>query len=143
MSTFDSFLGLAEVRASGIHDAGVFARTRIPKGTIWWRIVPTDAIHIPRTAWELLMASHRSPRIEAILHFSYYDEDEDALVLLADDSRHINHSFSPNSEFLVGELMAVTTRDIEAGEEIVEDYTRYGKCPWAQLYGEFGRLIGV
>jgi hypothetical protein len=37
----------------------------------------------------------------------------------------------------------VTIRDVEKGEELLENYGTYDFCPWANLWGELGRQLGV
>lgn len=139
---------LAEVGLSPTHGLGLFARMRIPRGTIWWRVRLSDVIAVNRFQFEALVASEQSPRtkavIDAFLEFGYYVKGFDTLFLIADNGRYVNHSFEPNSAVCPDSdgLCSITLSDIAAGDEICEDYTTYDKCPWAQLYGEFGRTIG-
>ena len=139
---------LTEVRLSPTHGLGLFARTLIPRGTIWWHGRLSDLIPVTRSQFEALAASEQSPRttafIDAFLEFGYYLKGVDTLFLIPDNSRYINHSFEPNSAVCPdsGGLCSSTLRDIARGDEICEDYTTYDKCPWANLYGEFGRTIG-
>ena len=139
---------LTEVRPSPTHGLGLFARTLIPRGTIWWRGRRSDLIPVTRSQFEALAASEQSPRttafIDAFLEFGYYLKEFDTLFLIPDNSRYLNHSFEPNSAVCPdsGGLCSSTLRDIARGDEIFEDYTTYDKCPWAKLYGEFGRTIG-
>ena len=139
---------LTEVRLSPTHGLGIFARTLIPQGTIWWRVRPSDVIAVNRLQFEALVASEQSPRttafIDAFLEFGYYVKGFDTLFLIPDNGRYVNHSFEPNSAVCPDSdgLCSITLRDIAGGEEICEDYTTYDKCPWANLYGEFGHKIG-
>lgn len=139
---------LTEVRLSPNHGFGVFARTLIPRGTVWWRVRLSDVIPLNRLQYEALAASEQSPGtkalIEAFLEYGYYVKGFDTLFFIPDNGRYVNHSFEPNSAVCPDSdgLCSITLRDIAGGDEIVEDYTKYDKCPWANLYGEFGRRIG-
>lgn len=138
---------LTEVRKSPTHGQGVFAKTMLPKNTIWWRASSNEIIHINKVNYEALESSYQTPNLHAfiatILHFSYYVKHYDALLFIPDNGKLVNHSFTPNSAPGASDcLISVAIRDIHPGEEILEDYTHYDKCPWAKLYGEFGRKIG-
>jgi hypothetical protein len=139
---------LTEVRSSSTHNLGVFAKIPIPRQTVWWRVRLCDLIHVRRGHLEALGGSARSARadsfVTAILEFGYYIAKFDTLFFIPDDGRYVNHSFEPNSAVCPDSdgLCSYALCDIAAGEEILEDYTRYDNCPWAKLYGEFGRAIG-
>jgi len=132
-------LTLTEARPSPIHGLGIFAKTDIPAGTIWWRGSDTNLLHIHRTQYETLIASTPSPvsrgLIENVHTYCYYSAERDALLLILDNARYTNHSPRPNSEILrePGAIGSVTIRDIRAGEEILEDYSSYDTCPWSKL----------
>lgn len=139
------FTEMAEVRPSSYHGWGVFAKVPIPKGTVWWQARPEDVLLISQSQYETLATSPPSPQTEqfldAILTFSYYPADLNELIFILDGGRFVNHSYTPNSIDHPAKLQSVALRDIMPGEEIVEDYSRFGKCPWAQLYGEFGKSL--
>jgi SET domain-containing protein len=147
MSRHNPITELTEVRESSTHGLGVFAKTIIPKNTIWWRVSPNEIIHVNKANYEALQSSHQDQDIHAfistILHFSYYVKQYDALLFIPDNGRLVNHSFEPNSAPGVNDcLISSAVRDIYPGDEILEDYTHYDKCSWAKLYGDFGRTIG-
>lgn len=135
--------GLTEVRLSTVAGLGLFAKEFIPKGTVWWAAHPGDVMFVNQAQWATLSASVHSPAIQpfidAIVMYSYYVHEFDSLVLCLDNARHVNHSFTPNSGSSPDKnpLVAVALRDIEPGEEIFEDYTKYDQCPWAWLYEDF------
>lgn len=68
-----------------------------------------------------------------------YYEEGDKLIHLRDGSGVLNHEFDCNSQMIPNpennhdKLVSVATRDIKAGEEIVEDYGNYVKSTnnWA------------
>ena len=130
---------LTEVRESHIHGLGLFARVAIPKGTVWWHGRREDVMLLEKLQYETLARSERSTLIEqtleAILMYSYYTRESDALIVCLDNSRFVNHSIEANSGALpsADPLSSVALRDIAAGEEIVENYLDYARCPWADL----------
>jgi SET domain-containing protein len=136
---------LTEVRKSNIHGFGLFAKVDIPKGRVWWHGRREDVLLLDRKQYETLTRSQRSQPIEqtleAFLMYSYYGAESDELILCLDNSRFVNHSFEPNSGALPGgdPLVSLALRDIAAGEEIVENYMDYARCPWATLRWEFMR----
>ncbi len=104
-------------QTSSIHGKGLFASEFLPKGTIWWRA-------------------------NTIQTYAYYVQSLDRLVYLCTDARHLNHSHEPNCTPTDDRFGSVTLRDIEAGEELFEDYSKYDVCPWANLWGELGKNLG-
>jgi hypothetical protein len=132
-----------EPRASSIHGVGVFARRDIPRGTAWWHAREEDVLVITRPQHEALRASMHTDTIKAfmdtIVFYAYYLVEEDVLVFCLDNARYVNHSDTPNST--VGDdknpFRSVALRDIGKGEEIVENYRGYGRCPWATMYRAF------
>lgn len=143
---FNPINELTEVKPSPIQGLGLFAKEFIPKGTIWWAASePGDVLLVHREQYSKLDGSVESSLISsfkhAILIYSYYVRRYDALVLCLDNARFVNHSFTPNSGAGIGPnfhpLSSIALRDIEPGEEILEDYTAYDQCPWAMLYEGF------
>ncbi len=133
-----------EVRESPSHGFGLFAASFIPKDAVWWRGTPENTLRISRAQYETLRASHYREGggglIDTLHTYSYYERALDALILILDDTRYINHHDDPNAG---GGMMlqSQALRDIHPGEEIVEDYRQFDPCPWASLYGEFGAWL--
>jgi hypothetical protein len=143
--TNNPFGDLAEVRASPLHGWGVFARRLIPKGTAWWQARRQDVLVIERSQYEAICSLPRTGLVkgllDAILHYSYYPSSLNQLILILDGAQFTNHSFIPNSVDDPTKLQSTALHDIGPGAEILEDYSHYGKCPWAPLYGEFAKSI--
>ncbi|MER9895204.1 MAG: SET domain-containing protein [Mesorhizobium sp.] len=139
------FSELTEVRASALHGWGVFARRLIPKGTVWWQARSQDVLVIERDQYEAIDSLPRTVLVngllDAILHYSYYPSGLNRLILILDGAQFTNHSFTPNSVDDPTKLQSLALHDIGPGAEILEDYSHYGKCPWAPLYGEFAKAI--
>lgn len=127
---------LTETRPSPVHGLGVFAKTDLPKGTVWWRAAPSDILLIEQDQFATFKTSHHSPVsrafLEALYTYSYYSAEDDALILILDHARYTNHSFQPNSTVIdePGVIGSITLRDIKAGEELLEDYSHFDPCPW-------------
>jgi uncharacterized protein len=128
---------LTDVRPSGVHGLGVFAKRDIPKGTVWWRARPErDVLLINEVQFRTLKESQHSPisgvLLKGITTYSYYSAEDDVLILILDHARYTNHSDEPNSDLLPepGATGAIVLRDIRAGEEIVENYNLFDRCPW-------------
>ncbi|MEJ2251408.1 MAG: SET domain-containing protein [Candidatus Lokiarchaeota archaeon] len=132
-----------EVKQSKIHGLGLFAKNKIPCGTVWWHARPKDVIIITKEQFLNLDRSYKSQAIHnyinILLTYSYYERNLDSLVFCVDDSRYVNHSFDANSGASEDEngFCAVALRDIQPGEEITEDYSKYTLCSWLRKYKEY------
>ena len=132
-----------EVRPSNIHGLGLYARKTILKGTIWWHARPQDVLIIEKNQFLLLNTSYKTDLlntiIETLLTYSYYEKELDALIFCLDNSKFVNHSSNANSGASEDEngFCAVALRDIQSGEEITEDYSKYTLCPWLKKYKQF------
>ncbi|MFO0696142.1 MAG: SET domain-containing protein [Polyangiales bacterium] len=94
---------------------GVFATKRIPRGTIVWAKDPLDRVFSPAEVAALGEAFR--PLVE---HCTFADE-EGRRVLCWDLGRYMNHSCRPTcagTDF----GFEVALRDIEAGEQLTNDY---------------------
>ena len=132
-----------EVKQSEIHGLGLFAKKIIPKGTIWWHARPQDVLIISRDQFLILDSSYETIQLKDFLHnlltYSYYERDLDSLIFCLDNSRFVNHSFNANSGASEDEngFCAMTLRDIQVGEEITEDYSKYTLCTWLEKYKKY------
>ncbi|MFX1410372.1 MAG: SET domain-containing protein [Promethearchaeota archaeon] len=132
-----------EVHRSKIHGLGLFAKKLIPKGTKWWYARPQDVLIITRDQFLTLDTSLKTSLMNGYMHtlltYSYYERNLDALIFCLDNSRFVNHSFNANSGVSEGNngLCAVALRDIQPGEEITEDYSKYSMCSWLKKYKEY------
>lgn len=94
---------------------GVFATDRIPKGTL---VYVKDPLEIDLSAMEFdaLPASIR----EIADKYSYIDE-RGHRILSWDTAKYVNHSCEPNT-ISSGYGFEIALRDIEAGEQITDEY---------------------
>ncbi len=133
----------AEVLTSSIHGLGLFAKIFIPKGTIWWHARPQDVLIISKEQFQIISTSYKNEILEnsfkALLTYSYYERDLGTLIFCLDDSKFVNHSFDANSGASEDEngFCSVALRDIQPGEEITEDYSKYTFCEWLQEYRDY------
>lgn len=106
---------LIEVRRVSKKGRGVFARRRIPKGTVIER-VPLIVVPIG----EVFGQAQRSKLADYVFKWT-----RDAVVIALGYGSLYNHSYQPNARFYdEGHLTQVFTaiRDIQAGEEITVNY---------------------
>jgi SET domain-containing protein len=102
---------LVEIRYTKDKGRGVFARTRIAKGTVIER-VPVVVV-----TWDRIEDSE-------LAHYAYTWNERKAAIALGYGSLY-NHSFKPNAYYEdAGRQTKVFTaiRDIEPGEEITVNY---------------------
>lgn len=69
---------------------------------------------------------------EWIIHYGYYNKDEGGYVLCMDDAKYTNHSSDPNMR-AVDKSFSTTTRDIQIGEEITDDYYNFDELAKVKL----------
>lgn len=130
---------VAEVRPSPIHGWGLFARHFIPKDTLWWQASLDNVIVINQLQLETLMTSRLNATMENLLTitriYGYYSAVLDRIIVCLDNARFVNHSAEPNSGSPPdgNPLCSMALRDIDAGEEITENYGHYDNCPWSDL----------
>lgn len=119
---------------------GVFATRRIPRGTITWALDPLDR------RWSALEAEALGPAFEPILRRYGYLDEEGQRVISWDHGRYVNHSCAPSTASGGDDHFEVALRDIEAGEEITDDYAEFiadevfaCRCGAETCRGEVGR----
>ncbi len=94
---------------------GLFATHRIPRGTITWTLDHLDRVITPQE-----MDSH-DPRYREILMKYSFRNNRGEYIFCWDNGRYINHSFNSNC-CLTPYNFEIAIRDIEAGEELTDDY---------------------
>jgi hypothetical protein len=94
---------------------GIFATTFIPKGTVTWVRDELDRVLTKDEVEQLSPAN-----LENFLKYSYRNTKGDYFFCW-DLTRYVNHSFEPNS-MLTTLGFEIAIRDIQAGEEMTNDY---------------------
>jgi hypothetical protein len=99
---------------------GLFAARDFKKGEILWLIDDFD-IKLPLLSYQTLPPFEQ----QKFNTYSYLDAQQRAIIPW-DEGKYINHSCAPNSTGLIEfDNLSIALRDIQAGEEIVEDYDCY------------------
>jgi SET domain-containing protein len=114
------------VRPSPIHGLGIFAEEFIPAGTAIWRFTPGFDLTFSKEQLESF------PQLlqEYLATYAWFSAKSGHYVFASDNAKYFNHSPTPNSlsAYYEGEEEVVTkaVRDIQIGEEIMDDYSTYG-----------------
>ncbi|MDZ7629266.1 MAG: SET domain-containing protein-lysine N-methyltransferase [Parvularculaceae bacterium] len=109
------------IAPSLIEGVGVFAAEPIRKDQVISRFDPAFDRLIPRNDYE-----NAPPYLKALLdRYAFPKPDDlDTIVYEVDNSRFMNHSASPNTDF--SDFAAgIALRDIAAGEELTCDYNSF------------------
>ncbi len=106
---------------SAIQGIGVFAKNRIAKGTLVWKLDARFDRRIPVDTYE----SQTGPVKSYLDRYSYPDRrDPSFIVFEADDARYMNHDDDPNCDVSSPEE-TYALRDIAAGEELTCNYNHF------------------
>jgi uncharacterized protein len=108
------------VAQSRIHGTGLFAAEPIKSGQPVW--VFNSTIDRPITLHEIECLL---PAARAVALAHSFVDDDGRLILARDNGVFFNHSDQPNT-ISEGDRN-IATRDIAAGEELTEDYRRFGR----------------
>ena len=110
------------IRDSKIHGKGVFAEEFIPKGEVIWYWTGREM-----TDEEFSKLDKKEQ--EKLKHYSYRSKNTGKWYLSEDDIEFLNHSNDANSTEQIDEKSGAGTlvakRDIQAGEEITQDYREF------------------
>jgi len=103
---------------SSIEGIGLFAAEQIGVGQTIWAFTPGLDSTFPLNSITSL-----APVLQSFLNkYCSIDRERELLIIYADDARFINHSYHPNTclDEKTGSLVAA--QDINADEEITENY---------------------
>jgi SET domain-containing protein len=97
----------------------------IPKNTLIWKPSNNNTFYKPVEFKEYISKISDINQIKYILEHVYCWKNY--IIELNDDSQYTNHSSNPNMHTPVNdkEGCAYSTRDIQKGEELTEDYSKY------------------
>ena len=114
-----------KIAPSSVHGIGLFADEFIPKGTVTWEYHPK----FDHVFTEEDVKTMSEPARKIFLWYAFYDFNENKYILCFDDQRFINHSKKMmNIESTPYNDIAL--RDIQPGEELICDYTKFDKEYW-------------
>ncbi len=110
---------------SKIHGIGLFADEFIPKGTSIWKFTPGFDLKFTKEQID----SFSSPLKEYLDMYCWISKKSKLYCFSSDNGKYFNHSKTPNvlSAYYDDEEEVVTKaiRDIEIGEEILDDYNSF------------------
>ncbi len=97
----------------------------IPKNTLIWKPSSNNTFYKPIEFKEYISKMSDNSQIKYILEHVYCWKQY--IIELNDDSQYTNHSSNPNMYTPVNdkEGCAYSIRDIQKGEELTEDYSKY------------------
>ena len=104
------------VKNSSIHGRGLFAREKIPKGTVIWKFNPKIDKTFRKVTPTVLKKHY------LFYNFAWFCKQKKFWVYETDRAKWINHSSKPNCSSEKNWKITKTTKAIKAGEEITEDY---------------------
>ena len=134
-----------KIKESSIPNAGlgIFADEFIPKGSIVWKFLDENhSFYFSKQALEKKLSSMTFKEAQTYLKHSC-DLDSNTVVHLNDDAKYGNHS---STKYNIAECdpdkhieAMCATRDIEKGEEILENYlASYFHCEWMkELFSKY------
>ena len=100
---------------SKINGRGLFAKKRIPEGTVIWRMDGDVRIYTGKE-----IDDFRPSYKKLLVKYGYYDQIG-RLVFCTDNAKYWNHSCDPNSAPIAMDA-DIAIRDIDGGEELTYDY---------------------
>jgi hypothetical protein len=132
-----------EVKETAGKGLGLFTKQFIPRGTEVWRShVGTNMLMFDGEAHfrEYLNKLPAREEREASVTHSYCVHGE-IIMLILDAGKYMNHSDSPNTfsnETRIDRDCSISTRDIQAGEELTCDYSEFIFPEWyVQLHADY------
>ena len=117
---------LAQSQIDGI---GVFAGEFIASGAVIWKF---------EAGFDVIVSDEKFAELSKmaqawILHYGYYNKQEGGYVLCMDNAKYTNHSSDPNMRAVDNRNPSITTRDIQKGEEITENYYNFDELASQKL----------
>ena len=125
-----------ELRASSIAGVGLFATAPIARGTLLWKYGPESVIVHNEESLRARLADLSKPgQVELCEHVYCW---EGKVIEILDDAKMWNHARAgqntgnhPDEAQGEGDgESSYALRDIEAGEELLDDYSTYDALPW-------------
>ena len=111
-----------KIGPSKIAGIGLFSDQFIPKGASVWKMMPGFDMEIRKEALPQLS----EPARLQFLNYVYMNRQKGTYILCFDDARFFNHSEIPNVGSSEDDsVVDVALRDIQAGEELTQDYEKF------------------
>ncbi|KKS94280.1 MAG: Nuclear protein SET [Candidatus Collierbacteria bacterium GW2011_GWB1_44_6] len=108
---------------SKIHGVGLFTDEDLDQGQLVYTASPKLDVNLSEQEFEEL---NPKEQVE-ISYWGFWDKDKNVWHVDFDNSRFINHSDSPTvtQDIDRGEAYMVTTRKVDRGEEITQNYLEF------------------
>lgn len=105
---------------SAIHGIGIFADQDIQEGQVIYTASPVLDVNITQDQFDSLTEEEK----REITYWGFWIESEKVWHVDFDNSKFINHSFTPSTkqDFSHPEAYLVAMRDISSGEELTQNY---------------------
>ena len=104
---------------------GLFADEFIPKGMLVWQFDEGEDRRISKKEFNIL-----SPEEQAYIRkYAYSKVDSPSITLPVGDAKYVNNSDSPNI-YGDNDNVSFAIKDIQPGDEILEDYSVYDDGNW-------------
>lgn len=94
---------------------GIVATERIPRGTVVWALDDLD-----QRISEARAAAVTGPALEMMVRYSYFDSTGER-ILCWDHAKYMNHHCEATC-LSPGLRLEIAVRDVEAGEQLTDDY---------------------
>lgn len=115
MLQVESYVGVSKV-----HGLGLFSTQKIKKGESVWSYHSFTTQVFSKEQFIALCNQLSLAALREMVHYSYIKNK--SVYYLNDNAKFINHGQESNIAF-VNDHLEIATRDIEKGEEFIEDYT--------------------
>lgn len=115
-----TYVALSQIPGAGL---GFFAGEDIRAGEVIWECSDYSLIMWTPEEWEALREEFR----KCVEVYVYHHEWDGNYKLVVDDSRFLNHSYTPNTE---GSEDVHAIVDIPKGTEILTDYREFCTKEW-------------
>jgi len=122
---------------TGDRGLGLFLGVDAREGDIIGEPDPNTSLYLSQEQWRTFTSSNQddSPLsqgfYEACTTFGFYMGDCDCILVSFDNARFVNHSL--DASIIDFETMNIFRWDMPAGTELIDDYTKYDRCPWAMF----------
>lgn len=112
-----------QLKASGLHGVGLFADQKISKDALIYTASRLLDLNITQQQFDSLEDAEQ----KEVLWWGFFDQPSQMWHVDFDVSKFINHSYDANvtQDEKHDEAYLVASRDIEAGEEITQNYLEF------------------